>query len=37
MDNKEKLEMKDGKHLISNIQAQYARLSKGRKSLLNIY
>ena len=31
MDNKEKLEMKDGKHLISNIQAQYARLSKGQK------
>ncbi|MGL5692540.1 MAG: MurR/RpiR family transcriptional regulator [Peptostreptococcaceae bacterium] len=31
MDNKEKLDMKDGKHLISNIQAQYARLSKGQK------
>ena len=31
MDNKEKLEMKHRKHLISNIQAQYARLSKGQK------
>ena len=31
MYNKSNLEMKDGKHLISNIQSQYARLSKGQK------
>lgn len=31
MDNKKNLDIKDGKHLISNIQAQYARLSKGQK------
>ena len=31
MYNKSNLEMKDGKHLISNIQSQCARLSKGQK------
>ena len=31
MYNKNNLEMKDGKYLISNIQSQYARLSKGQK------
>ena len=31
MYNKDNLEMKDSKYLISNIQSQYARLSKGQK------
>ena len=31
MNGKEKIEMKDSKDLISNIQGQYARLSKGQK------
>ncbi|SCI11053.1 MULTISPECIES: MurR/RpiR family transcriptional regulator [unclassified Romboutsia] len=31
MDNSERIDMKDGKRLISNIQTQYARLSKGQK------
>ncbi|WP_207711040.1 MurR/RpiR family transcriptional regulator [Romboutsia sp. CE17] len=31
MNDKEKIEMKDSKDLISNIQGQYARLSKGQK------
>ena len=31
MDNSERIDMKDGKHLISNIQTKYARLSKGQK------
>lgn len=31
MYDKDKMDMKDGKHLISNIEAQYARLSKGQK------